>query len=72
MFFKNIFNLDNQNKKNFDLIHDSLFVLCLDDDLNGENGNLINDERSSAGAQLLHGSKTFSSNRWFDKTLQVI
>jgi hypothetical protein len=29
------------------------------------------DEKSLAAAQLLHGNKIFSSNRWFDKAIQV-
>ena len=30
------------------------------------------DARSVACGQILHGNKQFTSNRWFDKTIQVI
>jgi hypothetical protein len=29
------------------------------------------DKRSSDSGQILHGNKKFTSNRWFDKTIQV-
>lgn len=51
-------------------IQDSFFVLCLDGegtlDANGV------DTRSLAMGQMLHGNTEFTSNRWFDKTVQVI
>ena len=61
-------NLDETNAKNFEQIHDSFFVLCLDDK-EIPNGEV--DQRSFAAGQILHGNKTFTSNRWFDKTIQV-
>ena len=30
------------------------------------------DSRSLACGQILHGNNEFTSNRWFDKTIQVI
>ena len=44
-------------------------MLCLDGE--GARNNEI-DVRSQACGQVLHGNKEFNSNRWFDKTIQVI
>jgi hypothetical protein len=42
--------------------------MCLD------SGSEINEnvDRSAAAAQLLHGSKRFTANRFFDKTIQIV
>lgn len=63
-----ILSENKQNRQNFHTINQSLFVLCLDDGLVQSEF----DEKSSGAAQLLHGSKKYSSNRWFDKTIQLI
>ena len=59
----------NINKKFFEEIQNSLFVLCLDH--NTSNVDLNENDRSKASEQLLHGNKLFTSNRFFDKTIQV-
>lgn len=68
IFFKLLF-LDETNRNNFESIHNSLFVLCLDTNDGPKEG--YPDEKSADAAQILHGNKKFSSNRWFDKTVQV-
>ncbi len=49
-------------------------MLCLDDESSDETDNCQEtfEVRSAACGQLLHGNKKFTSNRWFDKTVQVI
>jgi hypothetical protein len=68
---KNIiyFILDEKNKKLFEEIHNSFFVLSIDHDHLQRDSK--QDERSFAAGQLLHGNKMFTSNRFFDKTIQV-
>ena len=58
------------NRANFASIHNSLFVLCLDN--RNVKKPVGTDERSLAVGQILHGEKEFTANRWFDKTIQVI
>ncbi|CAF0956245.1 unnamed protein product [Adineta steineri] len=60
-----------ENKDLFDTINDSLFVLCIDDQYQTLNKT---DNQTLAGYNCLHGggTKYNTSNRWFDKTLQVI
>jgi hypothetical protein len=69
LIFEIINFIGEQNKKNFESIHDSLFVLCLDTKETPSDGST--DPNSLFAGQLLHGNKLFSSNRWFDKTVQV-
>ncbi|XP_064616080.1 carnitine O-acetyltransferase-like [Liolophura sinensis] len=62
---------DKDNKKAFDVIHRSIFVLCLDRLFPLDNP----DSRLTVTAnQMLHGggSDLNTCNRWFDKTLQFI
>ncbi len=61
---------DNTNLKNFESIHDSLFVLCLDTKEKHEQPQSA--DRSMDSSYILHGNKSYTSNRWFDKTIQVI
>ncbi len=61
---------DEQNKKFFEEIHNSFFVLCLDQNNSPRDSKI--DERSRSAGQLLHGNKAFTSNRFFDKTIQVL
>lgn len=56
-----------KNRKNFESIHDSLFVLCLD---TKEKHNT--NDRTENSAYILHGNKSYTANRWFDKTIQAI
>ena len=60
---------DEINRKNFESIQNSLFVLCLDGEAKNKNNDI--DVRSIACGDVLHGNKEFTSNRWFDKTIQV-
>lgn len=61
----------DENRKNFESVHESLFVMCLDTKrFSSENSEP--DARSVACGQILHGNKQFTANRWFDKTIQVI
>jgi carnitine O-acetyltransferase len=62
-----------KNRKNFQQIHNSLFVLCLDNE--GEKSGSVDqrqDAKSVAASQILHGNKEFTANRFFDKTIQAI
>jgi hypothetical protein len=43
--------------------------MCLDTEEKIEFG--WTDDKSSSAAYILHGRKLFTSNRWFDKTVQV-
>lgn len=55
--------LKERNAQNLKLIHESLFVLCLDD--YATNKNLDKSHR-----QFFHNEN--AQNRWFDKTIQLI
>ncbi|CAL1534831.1 unnamed protein product [Lymnaea stagnalis] len=61
---------DKTNKTSFENIQRSIFALCLD----GPNPEADGDPVDLAATICLHGggSKVYSSNRWFDKTLQFI
>lgn len=61
---------NESNKKNFESIQNSFFVLCLDGDEHSINNDM--DTRSIACGQMLHGNKEYTPNRWFDKAVQVI
>ncbi|XP_015252206.1 PREDICTED: carnitine O-acetyltransferase-like isoform X2 [Cyprinodon variegatus] len=62
---------DKTNKDSVSAIQRSIFTLCLDGVTSEAAGELY---RSSAAVQMLHGggSRGYSGNRWFDKTLQFI
>lgn len=76
--------IDNQNRSNINLLEDSLFVLCLDDSVRksiesingltaaGSGGSDVN-LLAKMSSLLVHGggSLLHTSNRWFDKFLQV-
>lgn len=61
---------DPTNKASVSSIQRSIFTLCLDGSTSGAAGD---QSRSAAAVQMLHGggSRGYSANRWFDKTLQV-
>ncbi|XP_075239910.1 carnitine O-acetyltransferase-like [Convolutriloba macropyga] len=74
---------DNHNREVLEVIQSSIFVLCLDydqvpSDSVGNSGDVTMEKRRERVSELsriaLHGggSKKHSSNRWFDKTMQVI
>lgn len=48
-----------------------MLVLCLDD-LIGQSTSKTPIDEADQLARLLHGSQTFSSNRWYDKFLNVM
>ncbi|XP_027881863.1 carnitine O-acetyltransferase isoform X1 [Xiphophorus couchianus] len=62
---------DPTNKASVSSIQRSIFTLCLDGSTSGAAGD---QSRSAAAVQMLHGggSRGYSANRWFDKTLQFI
>jgi hypothetical protein len=64
-----------ENRLFFETIHNSLFVLCLDENHSSlkQNSNDKNKYPTSIGLDFLHGNGTrfYTANRWFDKTLQV-
>ncbi|XP_045460788.1 choline O-acetyltransferase isoform X2 [Harmonia axyridis] len=76
--------LDENNRRNLDLISKSLLVICLDEALppsfncrlqRGAKGHSAgNRDEANLAAQMLHGggSSYNSANRWFDKTIQII
>jgi carnitine O-acetyltransferase len=61
---------DPTNKRSLESIQTSICVICLDGPLLGGEG----DPTDSAASIILHGggSKAYSSNRWYDKTVQFI
>uniref|UniRef100_A0A8D8YHI3 Choline O-acetyltransferase n=1 Tax=Cacopsylla melanoneura TaxID=428564 RepID=A0A8D8YHI3_9HEMI len=76
---------DEQNRANLNLIEMSLVTICLDSvPLNisfntpyrgGDIGHRANDrDETNMAHQMIHGggSRVNSSNRWFDKTIQLI
>lgn len=60
--------LDDQNRKNFESVHNSFFVMCLDGKSLPTDSQI--DSKTVASGQILHGNKQFTANRWFDKTIQ--
>ncbi|CAD6187515.1 unnamed protein product [Caenorhabditis auriculariae] len=62
---------NDSNKKNLEKIESALFALCLDKPSEPLPGYTERDEQSR---QSLHGggSKSNSTNRWFDKTIQFV
>lgn len=54
---------DSRNAANFKVIHDSILVLCLDD-------NSAGSKLDKSHRQLFHNEN--AENRWFDKTIQLI
>lgn len=58
---------DPENSSHFEAIHDSILALCLDGDV----PNVEDENMRSNHAAHGNGSKVASSNRWFDKILQV-
>lgn len=83
---REILLLDDQNCRNIELIEQSLIVLCLDESLpttfnvvgfagasQGDHFTSDRDETNMAH-EMIHGggSECNSSNRWFDKTMQII
>ncbi|KHJ83009.1 Choline/Carnitine O-acyltransferase, partial [Oesophagostomum dentatum] len=60
-----------KNSSSLRCVEDALFVLCIDQESEPEKGYTEDDEHAR---QVLHGggAKVNSSNRWFDKTLQVL
>lgn len=60
------------NSEHLDKIEKSLFLLCLDKSTT-ETHDPSADEFSRAARRMLYGdgSSAHSTNRWFDKTLQV-
>ena len=63
-----LFFTDKGNKISVEEIQRSIFVLCLDEPVEGSG-----DRMSNIAGQMNHGggSKFNSGNRWADKTLQV-
>jgi len=59
------------NKQCLRSIEQALFVLCLDD---ASQSSKVAKEPSEAQqmARILHGSLSFSANRWYDKFMNVI
>lgn len=83
---REILLLDEQNARNIELIEKSLILLCLDESLptsfnvegfagasQGDHSTCGRDETNMAH-EMIHGggSECNSSNRWFDKTMQII
>lgn len=60
------------NKDNFEIINNSLFVVCLDNNTKNTVSDLCQDVRSVSASHILHGNKEFTANRFFDKTIQAI
>ncbi|XP_059146443.1 carnitine O-acetyltransferase-like isoform X2 [Physella acuta] len=62
---------DKANKAAFENIQQSIFILCLDGPYPQDEGQQAADLAASI---FIHGggSKLYSGNRWFDKTLQFI
>lgn len=77
---------DESNRRNIELIEESLILICLDDPLpdhfnasgfNGSNcaGHIVNSrDETNMAHQMIHGggSENNTGNRWFDKTMQII
>ena len=63
---------DQVNKKTLADIQESIFVLNLDEAMPATVG--VDERYCTMAGQMLHGggSQHNTSNRWFDKTLQVI
>ena len=58
---------DNQNQESIDDIENSLFLMCLDEDMSQIPAY---DNQSRSALQSLHGLLS-TENRWNDKALQV-
>lgn len=83
---REILLLDDQNQRNIELIEQALILLCLDEPLTdifnsqGFNGGKFNGhisgtrDETNMAHQMIHGggSNFNTSNRWFDKTMQII
>ena len=63
---------DKKNASNMEEIQSSIFVLCLDKSMTGNDQEVA--PRNVTASQVLHGggAKLNSGNRWYDKTLEVI
>ncbi|BFZ20522.1 hypothetical protein BsWGS_23563 [Bradybaena similaris] len=61
---------DNANRKSLEDIQRSICVVCLDGPLPADTANQVD----AAASIFLHGggSKAYSGNRWYDKTMQFI
>lgn len=62
---------DPVNRTSVEAIEESLFVVCLDQEIPVSDPN---EDFNLASHQLIHGggSQQNSGNRWFNKTLQII
>lgn len=83
---RQILLLDEQNSRNIELIEKSLIVLCLDETLPtsfnargfigaSPSTHFTGDrDETNMAHEMIHGggSENNSSNRWFDKTMQII
>jgi carnitine O-acetyltransferase len=69
-WFASYTTLKENNSESIDTIEDSLFLLCLDDNLDSHNADVL----TKAGYNSLHGIGTTvnATNRWYDKALQFI
>ncbi|XP_018326513.1 choline O-acetyltransferase [Agrilus planipennis] len=75
---------NDRNRRNMELIEKALLVLCLDEALSnnfnshvqrGAKGHVAGGrDETNLALQMLHGggSSQNSSNRWFDKTIQIV
>lgn len=75
---------DDRNRHNLELIARSLLVICLDEPLptsfncrlqkGGKGHNTGGRDETNLALQMIHGggSSYNSSNRWFDKTIQLV
>ncbi|KAF7637876.1 Carn_acyltransf domain-containing protein [Meloidogyne graminicola] len=64
-------NKEKINQNSFEMICSSIFVLCLDDEINN---NLNLNKLENDGIQILNGFGPYINglNRWFDSTIQLI
>jgi len=80
-FLIDISYLDAENKENLELIERCIFVVCLDKatPLSYNHAESVTETQSSRRDDVSlalqtihgHGSQCNSSNRWFEKTMQV-
>lgn len=61
---------DRTNCASLTAIEDSIFLMCLDQEVPEQNG-VSSESRQATHALHGSGSAYNSGNRWFDKTLQV-
>jgi len=79
------FRKDNVNKASLQGLEEALFLVCIDRPnrpLNSPKGTTttttgvedlcLSEKQTVAALQMIHGNKTNSGNRWFDKTIQFI